>query len=1017
MRVHPLFGLALLFGSAHADLLDDTQIADLNTSPTVNGSYSGAVASNGQLVFFRGVDQVDGQGSRLWATDGTPAGTEQIAPEALSFTGGVFVASGELFFLADELGVGVGLWRSDGTAAGTHRVLAPQDWTEDPYDVTHFDGAVWFLAGTAAHGTEVWKCSPATEVTGLALDLSPGAGSGSSQLFAGGGHLFVAGPGQSTLFSSDGTPGSLTQVASFGLAKDTSFEHLGTVGPRAIFNVDASSASHGWWSSDGTAAGTIQFDDSFNTRWSVQADTKVYYTGGCCNGDLRLHETDGTVAGTLPIDLATTVDGQAIDFDPGHAVGDDLFYGGYVGTSGIELCRTSGAAGGAARLADIFPGTGSSDPNDFVDFGGQVFFRADDGVTGRELWVLDIATNAVELFEDSFPGPFSGIVGSSPTLAVAAGGVVYGFNSPVVGMEPVVNDGETAQLLVNIAEDGLSDGSAPSDWFRYGGQVLFSAHSDSVGRELFVTDGTSGGTQLVADIDPINTGVGFPPNFGSFPHHFVEFQGLVYFYAIQDGQGSELWSTDGTGAGTQLAIDLVPGPLGSEPLFSAPPVVLGDELFFIADDSLGRLGLYKSDGTDAGTELVMLTDPTGFVAEFVKLEVVGDRVVFNANGPEGHELWTTDGVTTELLADVSPGPDHTFFVQFAKTESGDLLMFQASVLGGNQLWITDGTPAGTELVFTPATSSSGPSRLAAAGDTFYFVYDDGVTGFEPWISDGTAAGTHLLADVLPGPESSGSVLFTGAGDLVYFIAESPANFFHPQQLWKTDGTELGTELVVDLDSPVAGPGLANLWAPGLDGSILFTNVDENGNEWWVTDGTTAGTRPLTDIAPGGAFADARIGELVGNRLVFRATDGLDGLEPHALPLAATGSFSAVKLGSGCSGTNGVPELRFEAGAASLGESFTLALENGAAGSVAFWFFDFSYAGVPLGGACALQLPLPRFLGTSPIAAATAELALGIPNDLALVGAQLDFQVLSGELGGPFLGLGALSDVLEVVLSD
>ena len=1015
MRAHHLFALALLAGFAQADLLGDTQIADINTAPTVVGSYSGAVASDGQLVFFRGVDQDDGQGSRLWATDGTPGGTEQISSEALSFHEGVFLGSGELFFLADELGVGVGLWRSDGTAAGTHRVLAPQSWNQEPYDLTHFDGAVWFLAGTAAHGTEVWKCSPATEATGLELDLSPGIGSGSAQLFAGGGHLFIAGPGQSVLWSSDGTLGSLTQVATFSLAAESSFEHLGTVGPRVIFNVDAPSADRGWWSSDGTAAGTILFDDSFNTRWAVQADTKVYYTGGCCNGDLRLHETDGTVAGTLPIDLATTVDGQAIDFDEGHAVGDDLFYGGYVGASGIELCRTSGAAGGAVRLADIFPGSGSSDPNDFVDFNGEVFFRAEDGVHGRELWVVNIATNAVQLFEDSLPGPFSGIVGSSPTLATSAGGVIYGFNSPLVGMEPVVNNGQTAELLINIAEEGLSDGSDPRDWFRYGSRLLFSAHSDSVGRELFITDGTSAGTQLVADIDPINTGVGFPPSFGSFPHHFVEFQGLVYFYAFHDALGSELWSTDGTEAGTQIAIDVVPGPLGSEPLFSRPPVVLGDELFFIADDFLGRLGLYKSDGTQAGTELIMLTDETGFVAEFVVLEVVGERVVFNANGPEGHELWTTDGVTTELLKDFTPGPDHTFFVQFAPAE--DRLMFVANVLGANELHVTDGTPAGTQLVLAPASSLSGPSRLAAAGDAFYFIYDDGVTGFEPWISDGTPAGTHLLADVLPGPESSGAVLFTGAGDLVYFIADSPANFFHPQQLWKTDGTELGTELVADLESPVAGPGLANLWAPGLDGSILFTNVDENGNEWWVSDGTTAGTLPLTDIAPGAAFADARVGGLVNDRLVFRATDGVNGLEPHSVPLVASGSFAATQLGSGCTGSNGVPELRFDSGAAALGESFALALENGAPLGVAFWFFDFGYAGVPAGGACALQLALPRFLGTSPMAPTTAGLALSVPNDLALLGAQLDFQALSSELGGPFFGFGALSNVLEVILSD
>lgn len=325
--------------------------------------------------------------------------------------------------------------------------------------------------------------------------------------------------------------------------------------------------------------------------------------------------------------------------------------------------------------------------------------------------------------------------------------------------------------------------------------------------------------------------------FGAKP---VEFNGSAYFVADDGQTGPELWRSDGTEAGTSLAVDVIPGPAGAYPV---PLATAGDFLFFetrsntafnAEDNAFLGEALWRTDGTASGTvKLMDFENPVG--ASDGVISVLQARGILSSIVALGDELYFT-------------------------TWTGDSDL---------QLWKSDGTVAGTTLVkdINP-TGSDDVWELTAVGDRIYFVANDGVHGHELWKSDGTESGTMMVKDIVPGSGSSLGItefqyFFTNRyvpglhefnGELYFTPVDAP----HGRELWKSDGTEFGTQIVADIDpGPASGLKLGKSFNPyGLPfvdypklesagGLLYFTASDNGGNgSLWKTDGSEAGTGPV-----------------------------------------------------------------------------------------------------------------------------------------------------------------------------
>jgi len=362
----------------------------------------------------------------------------------------------------------------------------------------------------------------------------------------------------------------------------------------------------------------------------------------------------------------------------------------------------------------------------------------------------------------------------------------------------------------------------------------------------------------------------------------VEWNGSAFFFNDDGAHGFELWRTDGTVAGTRLVLDICPGACGAH-WFAAHQALAATSaaVYFTADDGVHGAELWRTDGTAAGTRMVQDIVPGAGASQPRAFAALGDTLLFWADDRiHGAELWRSDGTAegTALVTELSPGPSGSF--RGAGCVLGDALLFGA----GSSLWRTDGSAAGTYPLAAVTVSSSigfaNPEFHCLAERAVFTGNDSGsVSGLALWASDGTPSGTLEIAAL--GFNWSGA----SSGSQVFFFEPE----FSSSRLWQTDGTPDGTVVTSLPAGTAASPGTGLLAVAG--DTLYFVARDEShGRELWKFG--TGGFARVTDLAPGPAdgipyapgefsFGQWAFIAPLGSRVVFLGDDGIHGLEPWA----------------------------------------------------------------------------------------------------------------------------------------
>lgn len=861
-------------------------VKDLFTDPVGHGSLPvGFIEMNGYAYFQAWSRETSGH--ELWRTDGTAAGTELVrdiypGPEDGAIHGSV-VHNNILYFAASEDQGQSYLWRTDGTAQGTYVVKTiPSAW------YTEFNNKLYFAGADDLVGSELWESDGTEAGTVLVKDLRPGPlGSTPSDFMVAGNLLFFEAGLDSTgdeLWVTDGTAGGTQLVKDiYPGSMWSSIEQMTAVGNLLFFIADNGTNGEELWVSDGTTVGTMMVKDiragssSSSPNFLEEFNGKLYFRAFNGGSD-RLWVSDGTGPGTVMVD-STGANAPAHILNVNNQFLLFAAFGGGVG--GQELWRSDGTANGTYLVKDIDT-SGSSSPDHFTFVNGTVFFTAEDDVNGNELWKTDGTANGTVMVKDIRPGSASSL---PDELAVFGNHLIFEGFDDSFHREPWISDGTEAGTVMirNIATEvrsnnlqamtdvsgslffmandsvgrglyrtnGTTAGTQPLGYFSSAGDemavlgtgVVFAASSDTTGSELGISDGTSTGTGLLKDLRP--------GPFTSFLSQLTPWNNKVYFSAT-DGDAYGLWETDGSEAGTVMVKDSL--RIYAYDYSDADLIVPALGQLFMAADESGTFDdeLWKSDGTDAGTQLVKDINLIG-AGRPIHITEFNGNIYFSATDSSGsHQLWKSDGTAsgTQMLKEINPDPDKyvNAFGPFIPVLNE--LFFPASDgTNGWELWKTDGTANGTEMVkdINPGEQSGRPHDLIElSGKLIFSAYTQG-TGQELWISDGTGSGTQLLKDIGPGnisgmyhrpavytkhgPDWDVGTTIIRAGDYVYFTGNDGVSNF---ELWRTDGTAGGTEEYGEI---IPGEEGSHPYDYVLSGDRLFFSAfhPDYGRELWVMD--------------------------------------------------------------------------------------------------------------------------------------------------------------------------------------
>ncbi len=416
----------LFFNAVHPAADDELWVSD-GTAPgtsllfdiNTNGatSISSCACMNSHL-YFEAKDET--RGTQLWKSNGHLTGTNPFGHFYHTTSTNVIFLNPEIFSLKNKLyfaGPDKTLWNTDGTVTNTKAVNGNiNSWME-----IHTDGNNIYYRPNL--NNEIWKFDPTTTVSNLIY-----TGSTIYNFFAHNNNVYISRP--DTTVAVNPISGSATIINEMPYAFYPLNDSLIYIATTAYTTFDDK-----LFVTDGTLGGTIQvpngidvtsacvFRDTFyfatrsfggqlhkmtsdtgstpfftfaisfkNFTQMAPSANLIYLYAQEFSGIYELWVTDGTNSGTqklteLPYYHIYNKEKNMVTYN------DILYFFKDDGIHGREPWRSDGTIAGTYMLADINP-TGSSNAYDYTLCGSNLYFTADDGISGEELYVISLSNSA-----------------------------------------------------------------------------------------------------------------------------------------------------------------------------------------------------------------------------------------------------------------------------------------------------------------------------------------------------------------------------------------------------------------------------------------------------------------------------------------------------------------------------------------------------------------------------------------------------------------------------------------------